>query len=65
MTQAIWNIQIKNCAKRSNILEENLVKLHSTELEQSSIEISAFTGESSLQKKIHKEKDAIVLDKLI
>ena len=27
--QAIWNIQIKNYFKRKNILEENLVKLHS------------------------------------
>ena len=30
--QAIWNIQIKNYIKRKNILEENLVKLYSTEL---------------------------------
>ena len=63
--QAIWNIQIKNYVKRKNILKKNLVKLYSTKLGQSSIEIRAFVEESSLYKKIHKEKDVVALDKLI
>ena len=41
------------------------MKLHSTELGQSSKEIRAFAEESPLYKKIYKEDDITALDKLI
>ena len=63
--QAILNIEIKNFVKRSNILEENLVKLCSIELGQASMGIKAFVEESTVFKTVHKNKDIIALDKLI